>query len=197
MADGLRPFPFVREKGRVENHLPRTQPPEAEKRGRDASPSYLLYDSQTVKTNYEGERRGFHAGKKVKGRGRQVAVYTQGNLWGVHVHAGNLSDTKEGCVLADRVTADLPEVRACCAGAGYRGTFVEHLRERWDQVCHITARKTKGFEVEAKRWVVERTFGWNNGWRRLSKDYEKTTDPAEAFIYLAAISRSLNAIDFC
>ncbi len=50
--------------------------------------------------------------------------------------------------------------------------------------------------MEAGRRVVERTFAWNNGWRRLSKDYEKTTGSAEAFIYYAAISRSLNAIDF-
>ncbi len=28
----------------------------------------------------------------------------------------------------------------------------------------------KGFEVLPKRWVVERTFGWMNRYRRLSKD---------------------------
>lgn len=28
------------------------------------------------------------------------------------------------------------------------------------------------FQVLPKRWVVERTFGWLNQYRRLSKDYE-------------------------
>lgn len=28
------------------------------------------------------------------------------------------------------------------------------------------------FVVLSKRWLVERTFGWFNWWRRLSKDYE-------------------------
>ena len=37
-----------------------------------------------------------------------------------------------------------------------------------------------------RRWVVERTFGWLNNFRRLSKDYEFRTDSSEAFIFLAA-----------
>ena len=32
----------------------------------------------------------------------------------------------------------------------------------------------------------ERTFGWLNNFRRLSKDYEFRTDSSEAFIFLAA-----------
>ena len=64
----------------------RTGPP---KKGRNATPSYLLIDSQSVKSSGEGEERGFHGGKKIKGRSRQVATDTQGNVWAVHVHAAN------------------------------------------------------------------------------------------------------------
>ena len=39
-----------------------------------------------------------------------------------------------------------------------------------------------------KRWVVERTFSWLGQNRRLSKDYERLPETAEAFIY-AAMSR--------
>ena len=46
----------------------------------------------------------------------------------------------------------------------------------------------KGFVVLPKRWVVERTFAWLARHRRHSKDYEKTTSSAEAFIYIAMIS---------
>src|SRR5437870_3232680 len=46
---------------------------------------------------------------------------------------------------------------------------------------------TKGFVVQAKRWIVERTLGWLNGYRRLSKDYEGTTESSETMIYLAMI----------
>ncbi len=45
----------------------------------------------------------------------------------------------------------------------------------------------KGFVVLPKRWLVERTFGWFNWCRRLSKDYEILPETTEAFIYVAMI----------
>jgi putative transposase len=39
-----------------------------------------------------------------------------------------------------------------------------------------------------KRWIVERTFAWLGQNRRMSKDYERLPESAEAFIY-AAMSR--------
>jgi putative transposase len=46
----------------------------------------------------------------------------------------------------------------------------------------------KGFTVLPKRWVVERTFGWLNRYRRLSKDYEELEETSESMIYLAMIN---------
>ena len=36
-----------------------------------------------------------------------------------------------------------------------------------------------------KRWIVERTFSWLGQNRRMSKDYERLPESAEAFIYVA------------
>jgi len=36
-----------------------------------------------------------------------------------------------------------------------------------------------------RRWVVERTFSWLSQNRRMSKDYERLPESAEAFIYVA------------
>ncbi|ARS35731.1 hypothetical protein CA264_09915 [Pontibacter actiniarum] len=36
-----------------------------------------------------------------------------------------------------------------------------------------------------KRWIVERTFGWLNLYRRLSKAYERSTKSAETMIQIA------------
>jgi putative transposase len=44
-----------------------------------------------------------------------------------------------------------------------------------------------GFVVQAERWIVERTFGWLNRSRRLSKDYERTTESSETFIKVAML----------
>jgi putative transposase len=112
------------------------------------------------------------------------------------VHAANLADTKEGCTLADKAMALLPTVKAWNGDAGYRGTFVEHLQTRWQLPVHISQRIVDGFAVLPKRWVVERTFAWFNGQRRLSKDYEKTTANSEAMLLIAAFSRNLRALCF-
>jgi putative transposase len=41
------------------------------------------------------------------------------------------------------------------------------------------------FQLLKLRWVVERTFSWWGGYRRLSKDYEVQPTHSEAWIMLA------------
>ena len=52
----------------------------------------------------------------------------------------------------------------------------------------------KGFEVLPKRWVVERSFGWMNWYRRLSKDYEGHCHLSRAWMLWAMIHKMLNAL---
>jgi transposase len=47
---------------------------------------------------------------------------------------------------------------------------------------------TKGFVPQMGRWQLERSYGWLNLRRRLSKDYEKTLQASEAMLQLAFIS---------
>ena len=51
-----------------------------------------------------------------------------------------------------------------------------------------------GFNVIPKRWVVERTFGWFNFYRRLAKDYELNTECSKAFIHLTMCKMMLNRV---
>jgi putative transposase len=44
----------------------------------------------------------------------------------------------------------------------------------------------KGFAVQPRRWVVERSFAWFGRCRRLARDHEATVSSAVAFFTLAA-----------
>ncbi|MBL7814185.1 MAG: transposase [Saprospiraceae bacterium] len=44
------------------------------------------------------------------------------------------------------------------------------------------------------RWVVERSFGWLNFFRRLSKDFERKVQNSESMILLAQIQIILNRL---
>ena len=61
---------------------------------RNPEPSYALIDSQSVKTVYGSEQRGFDGGKKTKGRKRHIVTDTMGNLLAVNVHKANKHDTR-------------------------------------------------------------------------------------------------------
>ena len=67
---------------------------------------------------------------------------------------------------------------------------MRHLRERRRVKLEVVRRSDaqKGFVVLPKRWIVERTFGWLNRCRRLSKDYEYLTATSEAMIHIAMIN---------
>lgn len=79
-------------------------------------------------------------------------------------------------VLPKKVYADL----------GYNG---EAMQERMSlhgiELETIGRRHKKEFIVEAKRWIVERTFAWLGKYRRLSKDYELVANTSMNMIYLA------------
>lgn len=50
------------------------------------------------------------------------------------------------------------------------------------------------FEVLPKRWIVERTFGWFNRQRQLSKDYDVYAETTEQWLYLASIQVMLRRL---
>ncbi|MBC7824021.1 MAG: transposase [Candidatus Parcubacteria bacterium] len=65
---------------------------------------------------------------------------------------------------------------------------------RWVFETVLCTDKVKGFVPVPQRWKVERMFGWFNGCRRLSKDYEILPEMAEAFVYIANIRLMLRRL---
>jgi putative transposase len=61
-------------------------------------------------------------------------------------------------------------------------------RGRWvaqDTPVELLPTREEGFQVQPKRWIVERTFAWLGRNRRLAKEYDLLTASTENLIYLA------------
>jgi putative transposase len=161
--------------------------------GRARQPSAAILDSQSVKTTERGGEKGYDAGKQVNGRKRHILVDTLGLLPVVCVTAASTQD-RDGARLLLKVLAHRwTRLRLVWADSAYAGELIEwvrQLRERRRVRLEIVRRSdaSKGFVVLPKRWIVERTFGWLNRCRRLSKDYEYLTETSEAMIHVAMIN---------
>ena len=74
------------------------------------------------------------------------------------------------------------------ADGGYAGKLVAWVATHLQRVLSIVKRPWKrGFKVLQWCWIVERTFGWLNRSRRLSKDYEALCETSETWIRIAMI----------
>ncbi|CAA9302534.1 MAG: Transposase [uncultured Chloroflexia bacterium] len=156
---------------------------------KDAEPSVAIMDSQSVKTAGPGAGRGFDGAKLVKGRKRHCLVDTLGLLLVVMVTAASLQESEGGLGILLDVQEKTGRLKKVYADQGYKDWLVEWCG-RWKQwVLEIVKKpaEQQGFVVHPKRWIVERFFAWLNMYRRLSKDYERTTTSSEGMIYLVSI----------
>ena len=88
--------------------------------------------------------------------------------------------------MVDGLPQAYPRLQTIWADAAYRGRFVDRAAQFGiDVEIVLRSDDQQGFEVQPRRWVVERTFGWLNHYRRLSKDYEYWLQTSDATIYAA------------
>ncbi len=118
-----------------------------------------------------------------------------GNLLAITVHAANIHDTKSGILPAGKALKQYPGIQRFCADAGYRGTFVREMEAKFHIGVDISEKiKPHEWEKLPWRWVVERTFGWANHSRRLSKDYEITLSSAETMFKISHLHTLLKRL---
>jgi len=159
--------------------------------GRAAEPSACIADSQIVKAHDTLSRKtsGYHGGKKITGRGRHLAVDTEGWLLALVVTAASVSDKAGAKLLLIRLFNAFSTLQVMWADSGYGGAPLARYAKAAAAITVEVAKRTSAhsFQVLRRRWVVERTFGWLMRYRRLVRDYERTTANSEAMLYWATI----------
>ena len=157
---------------------------------RQRQPSAGIVDSQSIKSSECSDQRGYDAGKKINGRKRHLLVDTLGLVLLVLVLPANIQDRDGARQLLDKHFGRRTRrrVKHLWADGGYTGTLVAWALEMWTCTVEIVKRtELHTFKVLPRRWVVERTFGWLNRYRRLSRDYERQAQTGETMVYLAMI----------
>ncbi len=113
----------------------------------------------------------------------------------VLVHPANEQDKVAGRWLLRRVPLSL-RLKLVIFDSGYKSDALLHwCQQVFGVETQVTSRAhNSGFTVQPKRWIVERTLGWLNRFRRLSKEFEQRTDVSEGFIYLSMIHLMLRRL---
>lgn len=173
--------------------------------GRAPEPTAAIIDAQSTRSTAQGGNTGFDAGKKVKGRKRHLVVDTLGLLLAVTVTAASVQDRDAAAEVVAQACTKVPGLNKVYADAAYGGKCAVAIEKAHDIsveiVRHPGNRSTgtwqdtqqplwpeivaKGFVVQAKRWVVERTHAWNERARRLMAHHDRSGWAPLAWIWLA------------
>ena len=114
------------------------------------------------------------------------------------VTAADVQDRDGGLALFATLFGLYPFLRKLFADSAYEGPIFEgalaNILPRLDIEIVKRSDQAKGFVVQPRRWVVERTIAWLNRCRRLAKDWECLNRNALAFLKLASIRLMLRKL---
>jgi putative transposase len=114
----------------------------------------------------------------------------------VVVHIASIQDRDGAKLVLEKVPKRFPRLKLIWADGGYQGKLIKWVKDTCQSVLEIVKRHDdlKGFKVLPHRWLVERTFGWLNRYRRLAKNYERLPESSEAMVQIAMIRLMLRRL---
>src|SRR3954451_19018285 len=163
--------------------------------GRRPGPTLAIVDTQAVKCIAVRGPRGYDAGKKVLGRKRVALVDAEGHWLAVAVVPASVQD-RDTLEALDAGKARWPTLRE----GVYDGAFAAERCREWSNVHgmrhRVVARdpQAEGFVPLARRWVVERSFGWLSHWGGLARDRAGRLDVSAAPLALVGILSGFEAL---
>jgi putative transposase len=117
-----------------------------------------------------------------------------GLVYSVWVSAANVADVNATVIVLLPVLEAYPRVKKILADQGYRGKRPQQMSQCYEAEFALTTKLGQGFQVEPKRWIVERTLAWLDNSRRLCRDYEQLPEHHEGFVYVAMIRLMLRSL---
>jgi transposase len=156
-----------------------------EEAGREASPTAAIVDSQTVKATETPGPRAYDGNKKITGLKRHAMVDVDGRALMIGFSKADMHDSVAGAAVLKAARPHWPFVKIVWADSGYRGARVEEAAAPAQVEIVSGLVGQKGFVVQKRRWVVERSFGWFNRARRLWRVCEAILETISAMIYAA------------
>ncbi len=92
-----------------------------------------------------------------------------GKLLKCHVGAANQADVKAAPYVLLWVNKQYERIQKILADKSYRGELGKDLEVVYGVPLEISQQEGQGFTVEAKRWIVERTWAWLDNARSLTR----------------------------
>tara|TARA_B110000014_G_C19925953_1_gene479005 strand:- start:12 stop:530 length:519 start_codon:yes stop_codon:yes gene_type:complete len=160
------------------------------RQGRDEDTSFLIIDAQSVKNTAYAQHKGYDAGKKVSGIKRHIGVDTQGIPHFVLITTANVTDRVGALEALSLKKSNLQKVESILVDGGYTGeAFATGVQEILGATVQVAKRsELHKFAVIPQRWVVERSFAWLEGCRRLWKNTERMLNSSLQFTHLAFLT---------
>jgi transposase len=136
------------------------------------------------------KKKGYDAGKKISGIKIHIVTDIMGLPHAISVTTANISDRDAAVDMIETYAPNLSSLAKVLADGGYTGeNFAQAVASLIGAEVEVAKRsELHKFAVIPKRWIVERTFGWLENYRRLWKNCERKLENTVQMTVLAFVS---------